>query len=92
VRCPDELTGNIMGDIQMRRGMVEGIDTEGHFTVVKAHVPHAEMHQFASSLRSITQGRARFKMKFDHYAPVSMEQQKKLSEAYRSETKETVEA
>ncbi|MEP6595331.1 MAG: elongation factor G [Ginsengibacter sp.] len=91
VRCPDELTGNIMGDIQMRRGMVEGIDAEGNFTVVKANVPHAEMHQFASSLRSITQGRARFKMKFDHYAPVSMEQQKKLSEAYKNEAKETVE-
>ncbi len=53
VRCPDELTGNIMGDIQMRRGMVEGMDTEGHFTVVKAKIPNAEMHQFASSLRSI---------------------------------------
>jgi elongation factor G len=92
VRCPDELTGNIMGDIQMRRGMVEGIDSEGHFTVVKAKVPHAEMHQFASSLRSITQGRARFKMKFDHYAPVSADQQKKLSEAYKSEAKEPVEA
>jgi elongation factor G len=91
VRCPDELTGNIMGDIQMRRGMVEGIDAEGNFTVVKAKVPHAEMHQFASSLRSITQGRARFKMKFDHYAPVSMDIQKKLSEAYKSEAKETVE-
>jgi len=92
VRSPDELTGNIMGDIQMRRGMVEGIDTEGNFTVIKAKVPHAEMHQFASSLRSITQGRARFKMRFDHYAPVSMDIQKKLSEAYRSEAKEAVEA
>jgi elongation factor G len=91
IRCPDELTGNIMGDIQMRRGMVEGIDTEGNFTVVKAQVPHAEMHQFSSSLRSITQGRARFKMKFDHYAPVSAEIQKKLSEAYKSEA-EAVEA
>src|SRR5215213_167716 len=40
VRCPDELTGSIMGDIQMRRGIVEGIDTEGHFTLVKAQVPH----------------------------------------------------
>src|SRR3569832_244047 len=59
VLCPDELTGSIMGDIQMRRGMVEGVDAEGHFTVVKSKVPHAEMYQYASSLRSLTQGRAR---------------------------------
>lgn len=82
VRCPDDLTGAVMGDIQQRRGMVEGIDSEGHFTVVKAQVPHAEMHNFSSSLRSSTQGRARFKMKFDHYAPVSFEVQRKLSEAH----------
>ena len=47
VRCPDELTGNIMGDMQMRRGMVEGMNTEGHFTVINAKVPHAELHQYA---------------------------------------------
>src|SRR6476620_10683638 len=40
VRCPDELTGGILGDIQQKRGIVEGMDTEGHFTVVKAQVPH----------------------------------------------------
>ena len=92
VRCPDDLTGNIMGDIQQRRGMVEGIDTEGQFTVVKAQVPHAEMHQFSSSLRSITQGRARFKMKFNHYAPVSADLQRRLSEVYKKEGSELVEA
>ena len=92
VRCPDDLTGNIMGDIQQRRGMVEGIDTEGQFTVVKAQVPHAEMHQFSSSLRSITQGRARFKMKFNHYAPVSADLQRKLSEVYKKEGSELIEA
>jgi elongation factor G len=81
-----------MGDIQMRRGMVEGIDSEGHFTVVKAMVPHAEMHQFASSLRSITQGRARFTMNFHHYAPVSVEIQRKLAEAYKKEAMEPADA
>lgn len=88
IRCPDELTGNIMGDVQMRRGMVEGVDTEGHFTVVKAKIPYAEMQNFASSLRSITQGRARFCMRFDHYAPVSSELQKKLSMIYNNELQE----
>jgi elongation factor G len=91
VRCPDELTGNILGDIQMRRGIVEGMDTEGQFTVVRAKVPHAEMHQYASSLRGMTKGRARFSMKFDHYAPVSFELQKKLSDVYQKESNQLVE-
>lgn len=85
VLCPDELTGNIMGDLQTRRAIVEGFDTEGHFTVVKAKVPYAEMYQYASTLRSLSQGRARFRMKFDNYSPVPFDLQKKLTEAYNKE-------
>jgi elongation factor G len=92
ILCPDEQTGNIMGDLQQRRGIVEGFDTEGHFTLIKAKVPHAEMYQYASSLRSLTQGRARFRMKFDHYAPVPGDLQRKLTEAYNKEALETAEA
>ncbi len=85
VWCPDALTGNIMGDLQTRRALVAGFDTEGYFTVVKAQVPYAEMYQYASALRSLTQGRARFRMKFAHYAPVPFELQKKLADVYRKE-------
>lgn len=92
VLCPDDLTGNIMGDLQSRRAMVEGFDTEGHFTVIKAHVPHSEMYGYASSLRSLTQGRARFRMRFDHYAPVPFELQKKLTESHKREVPEMAEA
>jgi len=92
VFCPEELTGNIMGDLQMRRGMVEGFETEGHFTVINAKVPQAEMYQYASTLRSMTQGRARFKMRFDHYAPVSVDLQRKLTETYKKEAPELAEA
>jgi elongation factor G len=92
VLAPDELTGNIMGDLQSRRAIVEGFDTEGHFTVIKAHVPHSEMYQYASSLRSLTQGRARFRMRFDHYAPISFELQKKLTETHNKEILELTEA
>src|SRR5215208_4331904 len=59
VLCPDDLTGAVMGDLQSRRGIVEGMDTEGHFQKVIAKVPQAEMHDFSSSLRSISQGRAK---------------------------------
>jgi elongation factor G len=92
VLCPDDLTGNIMGDLQQRRGMVEGFDNEGHFTVVKAKVPYAEMHGYASTLRSLTQGRARFRMKFDDYIPVPFDLQRKLIEAYKKESVEMAEA
>ncbi|WP_121355151.1 elongation factor G [Flavisolibacter nicotianae] len=90
VLCPEELTGAVMGDLQSRRGMVEGIDTEGHFQKVIAKVPLAEMHDFCSSLRSITQGRAKFKMSFDSYQPVSYELQRKLAEEYNKSAEEAV--
>jgi elongation factor G len=91
VRCPDELTGNILGDLQMRRGVVEGMDSEGQFSIIRAMVPHAEMHQYASSLRGISRGRARFKLKFDHYSPVSADMQRKLADAYKKEFAEPLE-
>jgi elongation factor G len=90
VLCPEELTGAVMGDLQSRRGMVEGIDTEGHFQKVLAKVPLSEMHDFSSSLRSITQGRAKFKMHFESYQPVSYELQRKLSEEYNKSAEEAV--
>ena len=90
VLCPEELTGAVMGDLQTRRGMVEGIDNEGHFQKVIAKVPLAEMHGFSSSLRSITQGRAKFKMAFDNYQALSYELQKKLIEEYHKSGEEAL--
>lgn len=90
VLCPEDLTGAIMGDIQSRRGIVEGMDTEGHFQKIIAKVPLAEMHDFSSSLRSITQGRAKFKMHFDSYQPMSYEMQRKLSEEYNKTSAEVL--
>jgi elongation factor G len=82
VLCPGDLTGAIMGDLQSRRGMMEGIDTEGHFQKIIAKVPQVEMADFSSTLRSLSQGRAKFKMYFDSYAPVSYEMQRKLIAEY----------
>lgn len=82
VMCPDELTGSVMGDLQTRRAIVEGMESEGHFTRIIAKVPIAEMFEYSSSLRSITQGRAKFSLEFDSYAPVPYELQKKLMEEY----------
>lgn len=90
VLCPEDLTGAIMGDLQSRRGIVEGMDTEGHFQKIIAKVPLAEMHDFSSSLRSITQGRAKFKMHFDSYQPMSYDMQRKLSEEYNKSSAEVL--
>jgi elongation factor G len=88
VLCPDDLTGSVMGDLQSRRAMVEGIDSEGHFQKITARVPLAEMDGYSSSLRSITQGRAKFSMRFYAYEPVPYELQKKLTEEYGRMEKE----
>lgn len=82
VLCPDDLTGSIISDLQTRRAIMEGMDTEGHFTKVIARVPLAEMHDYSSSLRSITQGRAKFRMEFFEYIPVPFEIQRKLIDEY----------
>ncbi|MBS1742849.1 MAG: elongation factor G [Bacteroidetes bacterium] len=82
VLCPDDMVGGVMGDLQSRMGVVEGMEADGHFQKITAKVPLAQMHQYSSSLRSLTGGRARYTMKFDTYAPVSYDVQLKLSEAY----------
>jgi elongation factor G len=82
VLCPDDLTGAVMGDLQTRRAMVEGIDNAGNFQKITAKVPLAEMNEYSSSLRSITQGRAKFKMHFDEYTAVPPDIQKRLADSY----------
>jgi elongation factor G len=85
VLCPEDLTGAVMGDLQSRRGIVEGMDTEGHFQKIIAKAPLAELHDLSSSLRSISQGRAKFKMNFDSYAPVAYDIQRKLIDEYHKD-------
>jgi elongation factor G len=90
VVCPEDLTGAIMGDLQSRRGIVEGMDTEGHFQKIIAKAPLAELHDLSSTLRSISQGRAKFKIKFDNYAPVAYDIQRKLIEEYHKDYADAV--
>lgn len=82
VWCPEDLTGAVMGDLQSRRALVEGIEAERNFQKIIAKVPQAEMEGYCSSLRSITQGRAKFINSFFEYAAVPFELQKKLVEEY----------
>ena len=70
VVTPDDFLGDVMGDLNSRRGQVEGMEPRGNGQVVKAKVPLAEMFGYATDLRSMTQGRATYSMQFSHYQPV----------------------
>ncbi|MDQ5854426.1 MAG: elongation factor G [Chloroflexota bacterium] len=67
VVMPEEYLGTVLGDINARRGRVEGMDMRGNTQVVRAYVPLANMFGYATDLRSVTQGRANYSMEFDHY-------------------------
>jgi elongation factor G len=67
VIVPDDYIGNVIGDITKRRGRMEGQNSRGNAQIIKSHVPLAEMFGYATSLRSNTQGRGNYSMKFSHY-------------------------
>ncbi len=70
VVTPEEYLGDVMGDLNSRRGRVEGLEPRGNAQAIKARVPLAEMFGYATDLRSMTQGRATFTMQFDRYEQV----------------------
>jgi elongation factor G len=70
VVTPEEYTGSVIGDLNSRRGHIQGQDMRGNATVVNAMVPLANMFSYVNQLRSMTQGRATFTMQFDHYEQV----------------------
>jgi len=70
VVTPEEYTGSVIGDLNSRRGQIQGQDMRGNANVVNAMVPLANMFGYVSNLRSMSQGRATFTMQFDHYEQV----------------------
>ncbi len=82
---PDEYTGDIMGDLNSRRGRVLGMDTEGEKQVINAHVPMAEILRYAPDLRSMTGGRGTFTLEFDHYDEVPKDLAGKVIEKIKAE-------
>ncbi len=70
VRVPDRFTGDVISDLNTRRGRILGMDTEGSVSVVSAHVPMAEILSYSPDLRSMTGGRGVFSLKFDRYDAV----------------------
>jgi elongation factor G len=70
VTTPEEYLGDVMGNLNSRRGRVEGMEPVGNAQVIRAIVPLAEMFGYATDIRSMSQGRATFHMEFDHYEEV----------------------
>jgi elongation factor G len=70
ITVPDEFTGDVMGDLNSKRARVLGMEPRDGRTVISANVPQAEMLHYAADLRSLTQGRGYYTMRFSHYEEV----------------------
>jgi len=88
VYTPEDAMGDVMGDLNSRRGRVQGMDSDAGTTSVKAQVPLAEMLTYSPTLRSITGGRGDFHMEFSHYADVPKQLQEKIAAAATKEEEE----
>ncbi len=82
VMIPDDFLGDVMGDLNSRRGKIMGVEPKGHLKVIKAQVPQAELYKYSTTLRSLTQGRGTHSREFSHYDEVPPDiSQKVIAEA-----------
>ena len=79
ILVPEEIMGEVMGDLQTRRSLIMGIDSKGNYQIIKARTPLAELDRYSTTLRSLSQGRASFSQKFAEFAQVPFEIQQKLA-------------
>ena len=87
VTVPEAYMGEVLGDLNTRRARIQGMDADGVFQKIKAQVPEAELYRYATSLRSLTQGRGIHHAQFSHYEPMPRHVQEKLV-AERAELEE----
>ncbi|WP_345894740.1 elongation factor G [Natroniella sulfidigena] len=80
VTTPEEYMGDVIGDLNSRRGQVEGMEQRGNARIIRAYVPLSEMFGYATDLRSNTQGRAQYVMQMDHYDEVPKNIAKEIME------------
>jgi elongation factor G len=85
VYAPSDYAGDLMGDLNGRRGRISGMDPRGQMTVIKAQVPMAEMLTYEQHLTSVTGGRGSYHMEFSHYDEVPQHQQTKIIAAAKAE-------
>lgn len=85
VTIPDDYLGDVMGDLSSRRGQIQGIEVDGVFQKVKAHVPDAEMYKYSTTLRSVAHGRGLHRASFSHYSVMPPQEQEKVVEEAEKE-------
>ena len=85
VTVPDDLVGTVIGDLNSRRGRIQGMDAKGHHEIVKAHVPLAEMLTYAPTLTSLTAGKGSYRMEFFGYEDVPKELVNRVVEEQQKE-------
>jgi elongation factor G len=73
VTVPEDYVGAIMGDLSARRGQIIGVESDGHFQVIRAQVPQKELYRYSSNVRALTSGRGRHAEAFSHYAELPTE-------------------
>lgn len=88
VRMPEDMMGAVMTDLQGRRAVIMGMDSDNKYQIIKAKVPLAEMDRYSTSLSAITSGRGTFTMKYAEYAQVPSDVQTKLLKEYEEKLKE----
>ncbi|HPC36330.1 MAG TPA: elongation factor G [Candidatus Marinimicrobia bacterium] len=88
VIVPEEYMGDVMGDISVRRGKIQGVDSEGPFQKITAKVPLAELYRYSTALRSMTQGRGMHRQSFSHYEQMPKEIQDKVVAASKKDHEE----
>ena len=88
VEVPGDMMGGVMTDLQGRRAIVMGMDSEGRNQIIKAQVPLAEMYRYSTSLSSLTSGRGWYSMKYKEYQQVPTDVQNALLKAYEEATKD----
>jgi elongation factor G len=89
VTVPDQFMGDVIGDLNSKRGRILGMQPRGKMQVVSAQVPLAEMRRYSIDLRSITGGRGVFKMEFSHYEEVPDHAAQKIIEQVKKEKEES---
>ena len=85
VTVPEEFMGDVMGDLSSRRGRIGGMDTDGHFQIISAEVPLAELDRYATTLRSMTQGKGLHTQQFERYEDVPGDIMAKIMEDAKRE-------
>ncbi len=83
ILCSEDVMGEVMGDLQSRRAIIMGMDSEGHYQKITARVPLAELYLYSSTLRSLSQGRAKFHQQFVEYQAIQPELQQALAQQHQ---------